>query len=326
MLKLDFFKKNIILIAGILIILVISYFIIKPFLVAVASSFILAYIFHPLYKVIEKKLKNKTIASLITIAIILLVIVIPLTVMIRGLVLESYGLYKSGTVSIEGIKAYIGETAYEYLSEIFSSATETIYKAAYSLLLKVPKFIIDFFIMFFIMFYLFKDWNNLKELIQKWIKKKKKEKIFLHLKEVTNSILYGYFITGLIEGAFATAGFYIFGVPNPVFWGFVIFVLAIIPGIGASIVWIPAALWLVFKAKYLLSILLAIYFSLLVSGIETFVRPLLISKFTKIHPVTVILGLFGGIALMGPIGIILGPLTLSIFVALLEYTIKQEAK
>jgi predicted PurR-regulated permease PerM len=112
--------------------------------------------------------------------------------------------------------------------------------------------------------------------------------------------------------------FWVLGLPAAVLWGAVMAVLAIIPVLGAFIVWVPAALFLVLEGSWGKALILAGWGGLVVSLIDNLLYPVLVGKRLRLHTLPVFIVIVGGLTLFGSAGIVLGPVTLAITVALVE--------
>jgi predicted PurR-regulated permease PerM len=120
-------------------------------------------------------------------------------------------------------------------------------------------------------------------------------------------------------------GFAIFGVPQPIFWGTVAAVMAMVPSVGTALVTIPAILYLAIVGQFLPAIGLLAWSLILVHSIDNFLGPILISRKATIHPFLIFLSVIGGLGFFGPIGFLLGPIVLSISLALLDiYSIPEK--
>lgn len=304
-----------------LVIAYLSYLIVKPFISAILTSFILAYIFHPLYERLFSYTKNKTISSITITLFILLLILLPLIFVGKIIAVEAYNFYHKGNLAdiITYFESLFGNTEfYSYLVNGIKTLTTFISGWVSNFLISFPKLILDFFIILFLVFYLFKDWDKFYFYIEKLLLIKQKERIVNHIKLTTNAIVYGFFATAILEAIVATIGFLIFGIPNAFFLGLITIVLVILPFLGAAVIWVPATIWLIYKGKLLMAMLFAIYSLIFVSSIENILRPKIIGDKALVHPAIMLLGIFGGLAFLGFIGIVIGPLILSILYILIK--------
>ncbi|MGB9608869.1 MAG: AI-2E family transporter, partial [Minisyncoccia bacterium] len=172
----------------------------------------------------------------------------------------------------------------------------------------------------FILFYLFKDISKFKNYILKILPLSSEitEKLINNIYLNSKSILFGFLIVALTQGILAGFGFYIFQVPNPIFWGFITIVAALIPVFGTSLTIIPALIYLILNNNAFQAVGLLIWGFLLVGTIDNFLRPYLIGKKSEINPVFILLSVLGGVSLFGAIGFFIGPLIFSIFISLIK--------
>jgi predicted PurR-regulated permease PerM len=139
-----------------------------------------------------------------------------------------------------------------------------------------------------------------------------------HLAQVTRAVVFGSGITALLQGAAVGVGFAIAGLSSFVVFGVLAALFALLPFGGAAIVWIPGVLYLAMQGRWGMAIFLLIW-GLGVSSADNLVRPLLVSSRARISTLTVFIGVLGGAAAFGAIGLIVGPLVLTLAAALLDY-------
>jgi predicted PurR-regulated permease PerM len=120
-------------------------------------------------------------------------------------------------------------------------------------------------------------------------------------------------------------GFTIADLPSPVVFGVLAALLSLLPVGGAAFVWIPAALWLFFDRHWGYGIFMVVW-GLLLGGLDNVLRPILISGRARISALAVFVGVLGGIPAFGAIGIILGPVVLSLVLALIEFAEESRPK
>lgn len=314
--------------------LVISFLIIKPFLIALFLGALFAYVTYPFYDILKNKIKE-SIAAFLILFLVLLIIVVPTIFFVEALVSQSYTFYffmkEKLTVGIfdgctHDFCKFIGNLASQpdlalQIDSGLESFTNWIISKGTNFLRSIPGLIINLFVMLFSMFYFLKDGNKLIKSSEKYLGFKKKDfkKIRVRLNEIVNGVVFGYLVVAFIQGALGAIGFFIFGVSSPLFWGLLMAFLALIPYIGTGVIWGPAALFLVFdgiiqnsNSLILKGIGLAIYSIIFVSSLDNLIRPYLVGDKAKIHPAVAMLGILGGLFLFGPIGVILGPLLLSL--------------
>ena len=175
----------------------------------------------------------------------------------------------------------------------------------------------------FISFFLFKDG---KELIQNSVKmmpisKKYSSKLIDKFGKIANSVVFAHIIVAIVQGTLGAIGFYIFGVESAIFWGVVMVIFALLPLIGPAIIWGPASLFLIFNGVIINSyfdigkgIGLILYGIFIMSISDNLLRVKIIGGQADVHPLTVLIGIIGGLSLFGLIGIFVGPIILSLLI------------
>ena len=318
--------------------------VIRPFIGALLASIILSYLFFPLYKWLKSKVKNENLSALIVSFVVILLLILPLFFVLNTLTKEAYVTYlisKQKIAEVGGFLQNCNEDTspfcwfFHYIGDFFSDpkvkyhlqnsvekATSYIIDSASDLVFSIPKFVLNFFIIIFTMFYLFKDgpkaFKDLRKLLP--LRDIYKKHLFEKFGKVTFAIIYGYVVVAIVQGIFGGIGFLNFGIPSPLIWGIIMAFAALIPFIGTGIIWIPAALIKLFNgilsgnnAEIIGGILFILYGMIIISGIDNVIRPKIIGDKAKVHPVLILVGVLGGLYLFGFIGVIVGPLILTLF-------------
>ena len=311
-------KKNNYFLFGLLIfILVLSFLVVQNFISALLGAVVLSFMFSPINEYLFRKIKNKNISSLLTVLIIFLIFLVPLVFIANLLLQQALNIYSivnqldfAEFLNYFGLgSSGFGYSFYVLLQELPGYLVNLVSDFVFSL----PQMMLQFFIMLFATFYFLKDneliWTNLKTILP--LKKKYRELFVKEFRDVTQGVVFGIVVTGLIQGLVGTIGLLIFGVPNALLWGVVLTFLAMLPFVGPFLVWAPASLYLYFIGDVFSAVLLFVYGLVVVSLIDNIVRPALISAKSRVHPLIILIGLFGGLGLFGFVGIVLGPLILA---------------
>ncbi|MBT3406995.1 AI-2E family transporter [Candidatus Woesearchaeota archaeon] len=333
-----------------LIVLSLVILILKPFISAIIIAIIIAYLFHPVYRYFVKKTKKETLSAFLTSVLVVLLLTIPFLLMINTVskeVLTFSKSFKERMTSGEIFEVDCDETPNStlckvntYLSTVSEESTidhylatgmnrlaSNIASATSRLILQIPLVILNIFVMLFTTFYLFRDGEKLIKVVKNVIpvNKKNTEHIISQSAEVLNGVLYGQLVTALIQGMIAGLGYYLFGFSSPIFWGIVTAIAALIPIVGTGLIWLPMALYSLTtglstsnRPEIIAGTGLMIYGAILISSLDNIIKPKLIGDRAKIHPLLVLLGVLGGLSLFGPLGVIIGPIILALFVVLIE--------
>lgn len=180
-------------------------------------------------------------------------------------------------------------------------------------------------LMLFIQFYGLKDGGRFVE----WTKKfdlmptDVQEKLYTQTGMTTRAVIKGHVLVAIAQGLIAGLGLLVTGVPNFVFWTFVMIILGFIPLIGTLFVWLPAAAWLFLNGNVNSAVILLVWGFIVVGAVDNFLRPFLVDESADLHPLFVILGVIGGIGVFGVIGLFLGPVIFGIAKTLLEIYIQE---
>jgi len=180
--------------------------------------------------------------------------------------------------------------------------------------------VIMFFLMIFTLFYLLKDGEKWRTTLMNIIplSNENTKEIIINLEGSINRVLKGSFIIAIAQAILAWIGFTIFGIPNPILWAVVAGIASFVPNLGTSIVSIPAILFLFFTGMQLQALGLLIWLSLLIGMIDNILSPYIISRDTEIPPLFILFAILGGVSLIGPLGILIGPLVLSLLYSLIS--------
>jgi predicted PurR-regulated permease PerM len=157
------------------------------------------------------------------------------------------------------------------------------------------------------------------------------KQVFQQLDETTYAIIYGSLLIAAVQGAAGALGFFIFGVSSPVAWGVMMAIFALLPFIGTAIIWLPVTAVMIVQGLStnspnitLKGIGLLLYCAIIVSSMDNVLKPHIIGKKARIHPVLVLLGVLGGLAFFGFVGFIIGPLILAVFMTFLDIYEKEK--
>ena len=145
------------------------------------------------------------------------------------------------------------------------------------------------------------------------------------LVNTTRSVVFGIFGTALGQALLAYIGFFICGIPNKTLLAFLVFILSMVP-MGPPLVWVPVAIALYLKGDMGYAIFLALWGTFAVSSVDNFLKPMLISQGTPLPMALVFLGVFGGLLSFGFLGILLGPIFLSLGSALFTAWLAQPVR
>lgn len=306
---------------------VLTVMILWPFAKVIILSIALSAVLFPIYKFIKKYLKVSWVSSLLTVLIFLIVLCVPLFIIGTTVFNQSQNLYawvadnggldnitKVFNRSIENIFPGGSINLKDSITSVAGNFTNSIGDAFTATLTTI----FSLFLVLLSMFYFLKDGINWKQLIVHFspLSDEGGNKILTRLNGAVNGIIKGYLLIGAIQGILMGVGLAIFGVPNAALWGVFAAIASLIPTVGTSLVAIPAVLFLLISGQTGAAIGFGIWSAALVGSIDNFLNPYFVGKKINIHPLLVLFSVLGGIVLMGPIGILIGPLAISFMYAL----------
>lgn len=186
----------------------------------------------------------------------------------------------------------------------------------------------DFALTLFLLFFFVRDGATMLDVGRRLIpmRPKQRDELFQHLDAVTRAVVFGTGLTALMQGTLVGIAFAIVGLPSPVVFGVIAALLALLPVGGTGVVWVPAAIVLALQSHWWQAIFLVVWGALLVSLIDNLVRPLLISGRAPVATLTVFIGVLGGVANFGMIGLFLGPVILALVIALLRFAVTMRRR
>lgn len=326
--------SNYFLLALIALILIVTYNLSKSLIPTIFSAAILSISLYPLYQKLLKKLKSKNVTSFVIIFLVIVLILIPSLFLTVALIKESINAYNfvanlDLTQVSEKVSEWFGVNLdlNRYVKETLVGFATTMINSVRSLISQVIEVSIHLVVLLFLMFYFIRDGDKIVNGIKKYAPLKKGQASILinGFSSTTKAVIYGIVVTGVLQWIATSLGFWALGVPNPILWGLIIFIAAILPVIGASPIWGAAAIYLLATGHVVKAIILALYGMIVISGIETFIKPIIVGSRSNIHPGVILVGFIGGITIWGFGGILIGPIVLSLLVSLLRlYTTKDE--
>ena len=172
----------------------------------------------------------------------------------------------------------------------------------------------------FTMFYLFRDGDALRHALQDMLplEQSQTSDVLARTKEVIGATVYGVIVIAMIQGVLGATIFWILGLPSPLLWGVVMFLLSMIPMAGAFLVWAPAALFLALTGYLTKALILVAWGVLVVGTIDNVLSPKLVGKRTRLHELLIFFSVLGGLDVFGVLGLVLGPVVVAVTLALIE--------
>ncbi len=179
------------------------------------------------------------------------------------------------------------------------------------------QFFLSLFVMLYALFYFLRAGSDLAESVLACVPMSSKNKALLvdRIQSVIRATVKGTFVIGIVQGGLAGLAFFLLGLEGAILWGTIMAVLSIIPGVGAALIWIPATIYLLATGQLWQGAVLGVWCAVVVGTADNVLRPQLVGRDTQMPDLLVLLSTLGGLALFGIVGIILGPMLATVFVA-----------
>ena len=327
--KLNF--KDLIILILVVAIFILAAIIIKPLIIPIIYGVLLAYIFYPVYRFFLKRLKNENLtASIICFGLIVIILFVSFLIF-QPLFKQSINFYlqiqKIDFVQIAKkilpdiiSSSEVSSNIFGYFNAYVSDIIAGFLKIFREFILNLPVMLLKIFIVVFVFFFSLRDGKKAIEFIKLLspLKKETEERFFKHLTDITNSVILGQIVVGIIQGLLAGLGYFVFGVPNSLLLTAITIITSMIPIIGAWIIWVPVDIYLFATGNSGAGIGLLIYGMLLISTIDNIIRLVIFSRKTRLNSVVILIGMIGGLFAFGFLGLIIGPLILAYVLLIAE--------
>lgn len=315
---------------------ILSWMVAKPFWAYLVLGLLIATLSFPLFEWLRDKTGKPRIASMITVTIVSLIILIPLTLITWQIIVDMRNLISGLSVAqvsdqIETLALWSHQTfgypqdieqtrAQEIINDVLPPVRARLADWIPQALQSVGTFIIGMVITVITAYYaLFQGESFVEQLKRASPMDDRMEAEFLQEAKVTvDGVIKGQVVSALLQGGLGYIAFVVAGIPNAIFWGFVMAILSFLPLIGAFLVWAPAAVILLATGETAMGIGMILWGVLVISSVDNIVKPLIIGKESALHPLLAFLGVLGGLVAFGIMGFIMGPLVLSLFAAVFK--------
>ncbi len=304
-----------------------------PFLPALAWALALAVLFSSFQQWLESKLKHPNLAAAVSVLVISLIVVVPATFVGQRLVLEAAKgaeLIETKINSGEWRRALeaqprLAPLAYRIEQELdlpgtLKTLAAWLSNTAGSIVKRSAFQLVNFCLTFYLLFFFLRDRRAALQSLRSLspLTEAEMDRLFGRVADSIHATIYGTLAVACVQGLLGGLMFWWLGLPAPLLWGVVMGLLAVVPVLGAFVVWIPAALFLALEGSWGKALLLTVWGVIVVGTVDNLLYPILVGNRLKLHTVLAFMAVVGGLILFGPAGLILGPLALTVTMVLLE--------
>ncbi|HET6576489.1 MAG TPA: AI-2E family transporter [Fimbriiglobus sp.] len=310
----------------------VCYRLVEPFLPAVAWAVALAIIAHPLNEWICRRVSSRTWSAVASTAVVVLVVVVPVLLVAEQLAEQA----RVASQQVRQMTAGSWQQAVArvpWLNDLSARVAahvdveQAARRAVAALLGDVGRvvtgsvwWLLQALVMVFILFFAFRDQDHLLTGLRRLlpVTRPEAEHLFTRTADAVHATVYAAVVTGAIQGATGGLLFWALGVPAPLLWGVVMFVLGILPIVGAFLVWAPVAVGLALADRWGAALVIVAWGVLMAGPINNYIYAWLAGGRLRLHPVPALLAFIGGLAVFGITGMVLGPVALAVTLALID--------
>jgi predicted PurR-regulated permease PerM len=314
--------------------LYLTYLILSPFLSALTWAVLFAILFHSTQVRLSARIGPNR-AALVTTTLVALAIVAPAMALISTVARELpqvYGYLNQASHTAppqlqelwDAIRARLPVSLPDDPTELFATGME---RAIALLAPRAGSYVAGFFgvlgslgAMLFALFFLLRDGETISRQLRDRLPFPLDEsnRLITAARELVIASVGAGVVVAVTQGTIGGLAFWLLGIPAPAFWGLVISFAALVPLVGAALVWVPASIWLFLSGEFARGVILVLIGTLGISLADNVLRPVLLSGRTKISGLVIFFGLLGGATAFGFIGLVVGPIVLVITARIIE--------
>jgi predicted PurR-regulated permease PerM len=309
----------------------------RPFLGVVAWSTVIAMTCYPVHQWLLRRTGRATRSALITSALMVLAVVVPLVFVggvavnqlmgladsVRSALLDPDGLSRRVTAALSPLTQRLGVDAgpivawaNEHASEWIAGAGQYTMTAAAGL----GGALLSFALTAFGTFLLLRHGDTLVATIPDLLpfERARSEALLLRVRDVVNASVHGVATIAIIQGVLCGGMFWLLGVPAAALWGLVTMFASMVPFVGTAAVWVPGTVYLLMTGAWLKALVLAVWGAAVVSSVDNLLRPRLVAGRVRLSGVAMFVAMLGGLQAFGALGIILGPVAFATAAAIVD--------
>jgi predicted PurR-regulated permease PerM len=333
------FRRNFVLLM--LLLVTIAFFAtIKGYLAALFLAAVLTGMVYPVYRWLVARFGgHANLASITTLLLVLGTIVVPLIVFLGIVTTQAVEVsqvvapwverqLQNSANGEEGLPEWVpyADRLQEYSTQIMARVADLARKTGGYLVGSLSKvtqvgasFLINLFVMSYAMFFFLIDGPRMLRTLMGYLplSGSDKDNLVRVGLSVSKATIKGTLVIGLVQGALGGLGLAVAGVTGWAFWGTIMVVLSIIPGVGTALVWVPAVIYLLISGKTVAGVGLAIWSAAVVGTVDNVLRPRLVGREAKMPDLLILVSTLGGLSLFGALGLVVGPVIAAFFLTAL---------
>lgn len=311
---------------------------VQPFLNVILWATVLVILFYPVHRRLLLRIRQPSLAALISCLLVILIILVPITLITLAVVNELSG----AAQSLQGAANYLLDPnarvtgpiltflsqyidinqlrSEEFLVERLRGVSGQLAGRTLGFIGGLVGAIVQTFFVIFTMFYFFRDGDDISRTLRDSLplEREQADSVMTRTREVIDASVYGVISIAVIQGTLGGLAFWVLGLPSAIIWGVAMTFLSMVPMLGAFLVWVPAAIYLALTGHYVKALVLALWGTLVIGMIDNFLRPKLVGSRTRLHELLIFFSVLGGLNVFGVLGVVLGPVVLAITLSLVD--------
>lgn len=314
-----------ILLAVIVLLIFISYQIVRPYLIVLISSFVLAYLCRPPFKFIKKRFGN-SISAITCLILVILIFLGPLAFIFNILANQA-----SNTIKNTEVMSVVNElTSLPFVNELninWESVVNRVGLYVFSLVEDIasalPAMLLSGLVFIFSFFYILTGWDFIVKQLKNFIPFKNKDRIIQEINSATHGIVFGYLFIAILDFSISAIGLYLAGVKFYLLLSFLVAIFVFVPGLGPSLVNIPLLVYYALASNWYSFGIILVTWAVVSIVIEIFFVSKILAGRARIHPLIMLIGILGGTTLFGIFGFIIGPLILVYTIRIIRELVRK---
>ena len=316
------------------------FWLLLPFYGAVFWAVILAIVFQPLQRNFEYRFGSRSnLAAFLSVMVCIVIAIIPMTLIVGALIREGtelVGQVQSGAIDPSSILGNLQDALPPWaqhwfdrlgignlellrgrLVELLRQASQVIAARALSIGQDTLRLFVSAGIMLYVLFFLFRDGRLIARNVRAAmpLSDEYNARLTARFAAVVRATVKGNIVIAVIQGMIGGVAFWALGIKGALLWGTLMTFLSLLPAVGAALVWVPAAVYLILTGAVAKGVALVLVGTLVIGLVDNLLRPVLVGRDTRLPDYVVLISTLGGIALFGINGFVIGPLIAALFVA-----------
>ena len=321
--------------------LYLCFIIAQPFLNPVSAAIVLAIVFYPIHAWMKRLIRRQNLAAILSTVLVMIIVAVPAVFLGAAVTGELSGLYQSlsqKSAAEGGLSPYVThllDKAIAVAGRYVDLSRLDLRSTLLGWIQKISGYLVEFgakavsnvfsllfgiIIAFFTLFFLFRDGVDVKQRMTAVLPltPEQSERLTKGISDTIVASVYGGIAVGLAQGLLTGIAFLVLGLSSPVVWGLVAAVTSLIPFFGTGLVWIPGAIVLLAGGHWVKALILVGWGAGVVGQVDALIRPYIVSGRAKMHNLLIFFALLGGAQAFGIMGLIIGPVVVSITIAVLD--------